>query len=455
MPEETQTPTLPPWYFYTVEETIQHFDDLADNGEVLRCDCCGDVYLLRRVPTPDFVDSSSPRSDRLWVRADTNSGNNVDVLLRYDWLSASRSVTIAWRRDASYSAIDEYYDYVCEGCHDSLAEREYEAENEQNEDNSEYVHDYGYRPRVIFFDAVSDGVGSSRHASLAALGLLGRLSPASYNGETPVQKPYFGFELEMTREESDMSVDSAARYMFDRVDSFAYMKWDGSVERGIELVTHPHTLEAYNNRQDLWDAIEHLRSHGWRSWKSSSSCGLHIHINNASFSSVGHAMRFLMFVYKNREPLVRFAGRDSHYARFDFDQFVQREVHAGYNDDGSPRYEIGTVADVVKKKQMNDSRYLAVNCQNTNTYELRFFRGNMNTNAVRACLEFVAALHEYTENLTSHDCLVNRALTWRPFLAFVRHKSGQENFRYRRLHERLTMATRNGDSGFINTGGAE
>lgn len=458
MPEQVETPTIPPWWYnLTREETVEHFDEAIDNGDVPHCNCCDNTYLLRTASAPDFLTTPVSPEDRHWVRYDFNSASLSEaVLLRSEHLRySSYDWTADWRRDVSYSAIDEYYDYVCSACHDSLSEREYEAQNE-DEDSSEYVHDYGHRPRTTFYDAFNESVGASRYASLSLIGQRGVMSPASYDGATPVQKPYFGFELEMTRNHSDMTVDDAARYMYGKTnDEFAYMKWDGSVERGFELVTHPHTLEAYNNRHELWSAIEHLRQQGWRSWNSTSSCGLHIHINNASFSSVGHAMRFLMFVYKNREPLVRFAGRDSHYARFAFDQFVQREVHVGYNDDGSAKYVVGTVADVVKKKQTNDSRYLAVNCQNTHTYELRFFRGNMNTNAVRACLEFVAALHEYTENLTSHDCLVNRALTWRPFLAFVRRKSGEENFRYRRLYDRLTLSRRNGDNGFINTEGAE
>jgi hypothetical protein len=85
----------------------------------------------------------------------------------------------------------------------------------------------------------------------------------------------------------------------------------------------------------MWSALDYLRNNGWRSWSSSSSCGLHIHINNASFVDVGHAMRFLKFIYMNKNPLIAFAGRDSSYARFNFDEFVQREVQSGWNDDGS------------------------------------------------------------------------------------------------------------------------
>ena len=456
MPESTDTqqvPPIPDWVSWDEDQSTEYVTDVAN-----RCDYCGEIYFVRAMTPsrlPAFIANDETLSAEIWVTPTLGRHPSDDEpLVRWSHLSRY-TFQEDYSRDCSYDALDEHYDYLCSGCEENRSEANYEAEESNNEDSSEYVHDYSYRPRTAFFFKSDVGVDYMRAPNLSEAGRRGVLSPASYDGATPVQEPYFGFELEMTRNDSSMSVNDAAQYLYNKTDQFAYMKWDGSVERGFELVTHPHTLEAYNHRTQLWDALDFLRSRGWRSWNSTSSCGLHIHINNASFSSVGHAMRFLMFVYKNPEPLVRFAGRDSSYARFNFDQFVQREVHVGWNEDGSAKFAVGTVADVVKKKQANDSRYLAVNCQNTHTYELRFFRGNMNPNAVRACLEFVAALHEYTENLTSHDCLVNRALTWRPFLAFVRRKSGEENFRYRRLHERLTMSTRNGDSGFINTAGAE
>jgi hypothetical protein len=459
MPNETQIPEatpIPEWVHWTRDEAWEWFDDNAT-----RCECCDDYRLVRyprHSEMPDFITTNDELSGHTWVSTfihDRHTGNPTMPMIREDFISYNTdSFTSEWHRDVSYSAIDEYYDYICEGCSDNRGDANYQAENE-SEDSSDHVHDYGYRPRTKFFTHVGDTIVPSSYAALSAAGQAGVLSPASYDGVNRVQVPYLGFELEMTRNDSSWTVDDTAKFIDDHVNEYAYLKWDGSVDRGFELVTHPHTLEAYNARESLWFVLDKMRERGWRSWNSTSSCGLHIHINNASFSSLGHGMRFLLFIYRNREPLVRFAGRDSHYARFDYNQFVQRTVHVGWNDDGSPRYEVGTVADVVKKKQANDNRYLAVNAQNTHTYELRFFRGNMNPNAVRACLEFVYALHEYTETLTSHDCLVNRALTWRPFLAFVRRKSTEPDFRYRRLYDRLTLARRNGDNGFINTAGAE
>lgn len=455
MPEIVETPPeVPHWYNWTLEETREALNELEDESQLAMCDCCQETVLLRAVRRPSFSDLSRDE-DHSWVTTQLHRTVDSDPLYRLDWVRfGGYGWTTQWYRDVEYPNIGESYDYICENCHDDRSQED----RDNNESESDYVHDYGFRPRVTFFTADAHGeITSSRYATLAPAGLAGKHSPASLNEGSAVQIPYFGFELEMTRERSPIGVNEAARYIYERLgsDTVGYMKWDGSVDGGFELVTHPHTLEAYNSRTELWGVLEHLRENGWRSWRSSSSCGLHIHINNASFVTSGHAMRFLLFVYRNREPLVRFAGRDSSYARFDYDQFIQSSHLVGYDDNGDAIWRRGSLMDIVKKKSVNEGRYMAVNCQNNNTYELRFFKGNMNSLAVRACLEFVHALHAYTENLTSHDCLVNRALTWRPFLAFVKRKSAEDNFQYRRLYERLLLGNRNGDSGFLNTGGGE
>ena len=436
--EETEIPPVPrpehlSWDTSMVEEYI------GDHART--CDECNDVRLLSRVAQPEYANED----ERWWysTRLYHGAGGDRDIIFPQSMLDMLDYIGFSYHRSIEFENLGSHYDYLCEGCYESLCEQD------EEQASSPYVHSYGYRPSPMFFVAV-DGAVWERDI-LTPAGIAGKRSEASLNGRTREQFPVFGFELEMSDESGDLEYNDCASYLHNRVGHFAYLKEDGSVSNGFELVTHPHTLDAYNLRTELWSALDHIREHGWRSWKSSSSCGLHIHVNTASFHNVGHAMMFLKFIFANRDPLVRFAGRDSSYARFDYDSFVQRQVHAGWNDNGSPIYENASVADVVKRKQVNDNRYLAVNAQNSHTYELRFFRGSLNPKTVRACLEFVQSLHDYTGGLTSHDVLVNRALTWRPYLAFVRSQSKNENFKYRNLYNRLLSARRNPDTEFINS----
>lgn len=436
--EETEIPPVErPEHLSWDTERLEEY--ISDNAYT--CDECSDIRLFTRVSAPNYANDD----ERYWysLRLRHGAGNDGDIIFPRGMLDMIDYIGFSHHRSVGFENLGSHYDWLCEGCYDSLCEQDEERAG------SPYVHSYGYRPSPMFFVAVEDTV--RERDILTPAGIAGKRSEASHHGRVREQFPVLGFELEMSDEGDDLGYSDCASYLNDRIGSFAYLKEDGSVGNGFELVTHPHTLDAYNLRSELWDALDYIRAHGWRSWKSSSSCGLHIHINTASFHNIGHAMMFLKFIYANRDPLVRFAGRDSSYARFDYDSFVQREVHTGWDDNGAPLYKRSSVADVVKKKQVNDNRYLAVNAQNSNTYELRFFKGSLNPKTVRACLEFTYSLHEYTSRLTSHDVLVNRALTWRPYLAFVRSQSKNSDFKYRNLYDRLLMSSRNPDTEFINS----
>jgi hypothetical protein len=449
---ESEVPQpIPDWVYWDEDETREQLVDAP------LCECCSENRIVRHVSVPDVNLTESvrqvvePLSNFSWVRINDVGRTRPhfregDILLRQDWLDGEDYCSNG-HFSRHFTALDESYDYMCDGCYDHRCEAESDAQDDER--YSEYVHSYSYRLRLQFFDYVQ-GQGVVRiHSLNTAEGNTGKYSPASPSSSVPIQIPVCGIELEMSDEAEDLEYGDAARYLHRAVQDFACLKEDGSVGNGFELVTQPHTLRAYQERTEMWSALDYLRNNGWRSWSSSSSCGLHIHINNASFVDVGHAMRFLKFIYMNKNPLVAFAGRDSSYARFNFDEFVQREVQSGWNDDGSMKFETQNLSHLVKKSQTNQGRYLAVNAQNAHTYELRFFRGSMRPATVLACLEFTFALHEYTQGLNSHDCLVKRALSWRAFLAFIRNKSGEENFAYRNLLTRLTQSRRNPDTGFL------
>jgi len=458
MPQEDEpSPYEPPeWFAFSEEQAVEHFREHA-----VTCECCNARYLVRWCDNPQSafgISVDESENVPTWFRIN-NLGTRRRAYREGDVMYNSVYITEypfevcdePHPEESRFDNTGNSYERMCDSCYHGELEENSEQEEEQG---SQFVHSYSYRPSVTFFDLVGGSVTSiTSNNLLSELGKGGRLAPAAQTGRRNyVQRPVCGFELEMSDESGAMRYDRAARHLYQTCSDFSYLKEDGSVSNGFELVTHPHTLEAYQARPEMWGALELLRNNGWRSWSSDSSCGLHIHINNASFTTVGHAMRFLRFVYTNKEPLVRFAGRDSHYAKFNYDSFVQRQIHTGYGLDGNPIYETATVADLVKKKQVNDDRYLAVNAQNLNTYELRFFRGSMKPTTVLACLEFVFALHEYTDKMTSNDVLVHRALGWRAFLAFVRTKSGKDNFRYRNLLSRLAQANRNPDAGFLVSG---
>lgn len=250
------------------------------------------------------------------------------------------------------------------------------------------------------------------------------------------KKLYMGFELEtqIRKDGGDRNTFNpyreASKYASDQLepDNIAILKEDASIGQdgfnGFEIVTQPHTHEHYRNQSaKLWETIEHLRTeYKARAWDTT-SCGLHIHISRAGFNGGAHTHRWLTFIYKNAEPLMKLAGRKSRYARFNdvwtFDEY-DRPVF-------SLAHKVATGRD-----RGNTERYSAVNTQNQHTLELRFFRGTMNKSGVLSALDLAQASVEYTRNLSLSDVKMG-ALGWDWFVDYVEQNNGLYPDLYSRL----------------------
>jgi hypothetical protein len=228
---------------------------------------------------------------------------------------------------------------------------------------------------------------------------------------------YMGFELEMELNaiSGDRFRESAEKVEPLESNGVCYLKQDSSISgTGYELVTHPHTLTAYEHATPLWNYIEELRTtYEARSWDTD-SCGLHVHVSRASFKSGAHTHRFLSLIYRNPREMMKLAGRkNSRYASFS-DVYKPDEW-------GIPRL---TLRDKVHPSRgWNTERYAAVNTNNEYTLELRFFRGNMKREGIMSALELCHASVEYTRNLSVSDVKLG-ALTWEWFADWVSANNG-------------------------------
>jgi len=254
--------------------------------------------------------------------------------------------------------------YECDECN----ERYWHSDDHDCNDTGSLVHDYSYRPRPHFF-----GEG----------------------------KYFFGFELEVESRNSNRR--EGAQYVVNGLGAHAYLKNDGSLSDGFEIVTHPHTLDEYQKKFN-WSCIEGLRRLNYRSWDTR-TCGLHVHVSRTAFGIVkkqvdvlkaqAHELRFIKLIYDNQRQIERLAGRKSSYAKF--------------NDKGN-------LANRVKYGSQDD-RYEAVNSQNAETLEVRVFKGSLKPERVLSAIELVHASVEYTRDLKVSGS--NRALKWINFVRFV------------------------------------
>jgi hypothetical protein len=243
------------------------------------------------------------------------------------------------------------------------------------------IKEWDYKPDPVFF----------KHATES--------DPAYYLGlELEVENTRGAFE---TEEEADSIQEEFLR---DR----AYLKHDGSISEGFEIVTHPHTLEAIRSEFN-WSVLDRLREDGFRSWNASeSSCGIHVHVSRTAFGGThrrrvadhkrdAHMLRFMKLIYDNQRQVERLAGRSSNrWANFaDKGQLVQK----------------------VKHGNQENGRYSAINTDNYATLEVRVFKGSLKKERVLSALEFVTASVEYTRDLKVTS--TNKALSWAKFVSYV------------------------------------
>ena len=209
----------------------------------------------------------------------------------------------------------------------------------------------------------------------------------TFHGEHP-HDLHMGFELEVESMDNSVYDNASAVNNVLARDNRGFLKQDGSLSDGFEIVTQPHTLEEYMTNFP-WYLVDDLRRNGFRSWDTD-TCGFHIHVSRKAFGwqrrgefnrgkYEAHLVRFTKLIYDNQRQVRIIAGRNSRrWAAFD---------------------DKGRLFDKVKTGYQANSRYSAVNVANTDTIEIRVFKGSLNVNRLKACLQFVASATEYTRDL--------------------------------------------------------
>src|SRR5690606_36382259 len=91
-------------------------------------------------------------------------------------------------------------------------------------------------------------------------------------------------ELEVEREESPVNRHAMAKAIYDVAGQFVYCKRDGSLDDGIEIVSHPADYDYHLNKLPWERILNCLREAGYRS-HDPVTCGLHIHISREAFGS--------------------------------------------------------------------------------------------------------------------------------------------------------------------------
>lgn len=262
------------------------------------------------------------------------------------------------------SYYDERDEYLCSGCANDCV----------------IIHDYSYKPDPIF------------HVRA---------------GESRLSVPMFGIELETECDTSRGEMNEIARVWDSESDGERdyYLKFDGSLQYGIEVVTHPRSLASWRDYcdQEFATILAGMSRRGVRAW-STSTAGLHVHVGQSAFKDTSHLARFALLFNRNEEDAVKFANRRSSYASFT----------RGLDYSGKSI----TLTKVKEPYEADHSDAVNLYGNRGVTVEVRIFRPSLAVARVLASIEMVAAAVEYTRSLDSHD-VMKGALKWHRFAHFL------------------------------------
>lgn len=306
--------------------------DCAARDGYARCDHCGEWH-----PADDMREVENSGSCETWCDA------CVEGYARY----CDRCET--WRHEDEVQYDEASGLDLCERCYEECAQ-------------SEHLHSYGFAPRIRFF-------GSH------------------------VNPLYLGVELE-----TDGGFNRG-RYCDSlmEIEGFGERWWmteDSSLRNGVELTSHPITLEEHVKMAGMYQEISATaREYGFRS-HDGGRCGLHIHVNRDFFGksiAVQDACGYRMM-----RLLQRFESQFFAFSRRTSDQWCCYRTSRDYTpkkEDVKILRNMGDVEPSVFEKAARMAREQAhsqaLNFQHGQTFEFRIFRGTLKWPTYYACLGLV------------------------------------------------------------------
>ncbi|MBM6926836.1 amidoligase family protein [Pseudoflavonifractor phocaeensis] len=319
--------------------------------------------------------------ERIWAQDNVGSGEAPLCQACYDdhYTNCCRCGALLHESQAYYAEDDDYDEYpYCSDCFHTLP-------------NASPIHDYYYKPTPVFH-----GTGPR----------------------------FFGVELEIDGAGELLRNARSLLEIGNRDEDCLYIKHDGSLDDGLELVTHPASLD-YQLRHVPWTELcRKAVSLGYLSHRAN-TCGLHIHVSREAFGAESWEQdlaiaRVLYFFEKHWEELLKFSRRTPR-------QLERWAARYGYKEQPM---EILDYA----KKGYHGGRYTCVNLQNTHTVEFRMFRGTLKANTIFATLQMLDRICDAAIFLSDDEI---KSLAWTTFVSGIQQDRYPELVQYlkeRRLY---------------------
>ncbi len=230
--------------------------------------CCGEDMLCESC-ADELTTVCDECGERFYTDSDDACSDDMLNLCRrfFDrsYTTCERCGRVVHREDVHYFA--SFDQDLCEDCYDDA-------------NKEELIHEYGYKPKPEF------------------------------HGKGP---RFFGVELEIDGSGTDENVAKMLLNLANRNADNMYIKKDGSLDCGMELVTHPMSLDYHMERMPWGEILEKARSMGYKSHVAH-TCGLHVHVARKAFGywyneQEAAIARLIFFVEKFWPEMLRFSRR--------------------------------------------------------------------------------------------------------------------------------------------------
>lgn len=211
----------------------------------------------------------------------------------------------------------------------------------------------------------------------------------------------YGIEIEIDNGDDRYN---CANDLINIVGDTIHLENDGSLNNGFEIITHPMDYDYFMNEFKLAQLCYIGKSYGYRS-HNTNTCGLHVHVTREALGDTDIAIDLTLY---NLTYLV-----NKYYDSFML-AFSRRDIgamkrwacntnmiHLDKTENDDDDFELKTI-DTLKRY---NGRYNAINLTNRKTIEFRLFRGSLNENTIRATVQLIHALIDFSK---SNACEIAR-----------------------------------------------
>lgn len=210
--------------------------------------------------------------------------------------------------------------------------------------------------------------------------------------------PWYGMELEVDGFPRGDDRGEAAQdlgVISKRHGEPVYLKTDGSLVLGFEIVSQPLTIEEWNQQTWLAEMCESVKENGGRSFETQ-SCGVHLHRSRKDLSELDLSKLVVMFM--RLQPYFERVAQRRENGYCSYAYFQEKAVL------GKVEFEPPKLCRKVVYKAIHSAdptimqKYMAINLSNPDTVECRIFRGTLCVESLLAYVHFYHYLLEFVKN---------------------------------------------------------